>query len=249
MKNLRILVVDDDKDFAESLAEALELQGHNVEAVYSGEQGVESFKKRDYDIAFMDVKMPGKNGVASFMEIKQDKPDVRVIMMTGYSVVQLLDQAVHNGAWGVLYKPLDMDQVNQLLERVEAAGVLIADDDKEFVASIKETLKKHGYNTFCAYNGQEAVERVRQGGIDVLMLDLQMPLLNGLEVYLELKKTGHLIPTIILAASTKEDADLLSRLSSFEVSGVLVKPFNTKTLLQTLGTVVNQKRNDKPGTG
>ncbi len=62
----------------------------------------------DFDIAFMDVKLPGKNGVESYIEIYKFNPDSRVVMIIGYIVAHLLGKVVEKGAWGVLYKTFDM---------------------------------------------------------------------------------------------------------------------------------------------
>ena len=98
MKSLRILVVNDDREFADGLADVLELHGHDMELAFSGEEAIEKLKEGDFDVTFMDVKLRGKNGVGSFLEIRQDRQHTKVIMMTGYSVEQLLDHAVENGA-------------------------------------------------------------------------------------------------------------------------------------------------------
>ncbi|MCP4936069.1 MAG: response regulator, partial [bacterium] len=90
MKRIKILVVDDDRDFAESLVFVLEGRGYEVEVAHTGEAAIRKFQNNDFDIAFMDVKLPGKNGVESYMEIRKFKSDAKVVMMTGYSVEQLL---------------------------------------------------------------------------------------------------------------------------------------------------------------
>ena len=111
MRSVRVFIVDDDLDFGESLAIVLEGQGCEVTTASSGEDAVKIFKEEDFDIAFMDVRLPGICGVESFLEIRKFKPEARVVMMTGYSVQDLLKQAVDNGAWGILNKPLDIQSV------------------------------------------------------------------------------------------------------------------------------------------
>jgi DNA-binding NtrC family response regulator len=113
---LNILVVDDDAANAESLAELFQLENHRVIVAYDGQQAVEAFSLNKVDIGFFDVMMPNKNGVDSFMEIKQSNPDARVYFMTGYSASDLLDKAVEGGALGVFSKPVDL---MRLLEAVE----------------------------------------------------------------------------------------------------------------------------------
>ena len=245
MKKLKILVVDDDQDFAESLALLLVGRGYEVVVAHSGEEAIRIFRDNDFDIAFMDVKLPGKNGVESFMEICEFKPDARVVMMTGYSVEQLLDEAVENGVWGVLHKPLDMKKFLSMIEKIQPNGILIADDDPDFAMSIKELLTSKGYSVFVATDGREAVERILSNGIDVLLLDLRMPVLNGLETYLELKKAGRAIPTIIITAFVDEENGTIKRLRDLSVSGVLRKPFDPRELLSTIERLARQREGKK----
>jgi CheY-like chemotaxis protein len=142
VKPLRVFVVDDDQDFAESLALLIEGRGYEVELAFSGEEAIDKFRQQDFDITFMDVKLPGKDGVESFLEIRQFKPSARVVMMTGYSVEQLLEQAVEQGAWGVLNKPLDIERMLNMIEGIKPDDILIVDDDPDFVESIKNLLLK-----------------------------------------------------------------------------------------------------------
>ncbi|MDY6880662.1 MAG: response regulator [Desulfatiglans sp.] len=238
MSKLNILVVDDDRDFAESLADVLEMEGHGVEIAFRGEDAVKIFKERDFDITFMDVKLPGKNGVESLMDIRRIKENARVVMMTGYSVEQLLDQATENGAWGVFHKPVDIEEVIKMLNRVKTGGILIADDDPDFIEGLKDLLENGGYSVFVAANGMEVIERVKSKRIDVLILDLRMPILNGLETYTELRSQGYNIPTIIVTAYAREERDVLDTLHSLSVTGILSKPFNPEDLIKSVESIV-----------
>jgi two-component system response regulator HydG len=240
MRALRILIVDDDRDFSASLALLMRGRGHEVELAYSGEEAIEKFReqdrgnKRPYDITFMDVRLPGKNGVESLSEIHKLRPSARIVMMTGYSVEQLLEQAVNQGDWGVLDKPLDMLKVLNMLDDIKPDGILVVDDDADFVKGIRDLLVNNGYTVFVAANGQQAIERVRANGIDILILDLRLPILNGLETYLDLKRTGHAIPTIIVTAYPEEESDDIDKLRSSSVSGILRKPFDPRELLKAI---------------
>lgn len=238
MGKKRVLVVDDDRDFAEGLAEVLELGGYEVALAFSGEAAVSKFSCYDFDIAFMDVKLPGKNGVESFLEIRKLKPMAKVVMMTAYSMQQLLDQAVKNGAFGVLHKPLNMKKVLEIVEGVKPEGILIADDDPEFVESVKEILEQNGYNVFVACDGGQAISRVKENKIDVLILDMRMPVLCGYEVYLELQKLGCGVPTIIVTAYADIERERLDLLRALSVSGFLSKPFDPKELLAAVNVLI-----------
>ncbi len=238
-QSLEIFIVDDDIDVAEGLADALELHGHKITLAHSGKEAVEFFSQRDFDITFMDVMMPGMNGVESFLEIRKIKPQAKVVMLTGYSVEQLLQQAVENGAVAVLHKPVAMEAVQQALEEVRhnKGMVLVADDDPDFSDSVTEILKLQGYRTCIARDGEAAVEMVAAGGIDVLILDIQMPLIDGLAVYLELQKRNRVVPTIVVTGYPEEESNTLETFRNMSVTGILVKPFDPRDLLQTLQNI------------
>ena len=213
MTGLRIFIVDDDRDFAESLADVLEPQGHTVALAFSGEEAVQRFATEDFDITFMDVRLPGMNGVESLFEMRRLKSDAKVMMMTGYSVEHLLRQAVDNGALGVLHKPLDFDDVLEALDKVKPAGlVLIVDDDPDFVDSLEKVLTDAGYSITVALSGDEALKKGMENDLDVLILDLRMPAINGLDVFLELKKQGRNVPTIIVTGYADEETAAIETL-------------------------------------
>ena len=155
-------------------------------------------------------------------------------MMTGYSIKQLLDQAVQDGAWGVIHKPVDIEKVLEMLARIRQGGILIVDDDSEFVEFIKELLESNGYVVFVAEDGKEAIERIQSNGINVLILDLRMPILGGLEAYMELRNLGYNIPTIIVTAYARGEKAALDALQALSITGILSKPFDPEDLLRVV---------------
>ncbi len=233
-----ILIVDDDSDLAESLADVLEARGYAVELAGSGEEGVERFRRRDFDLVFTDVKLPGMNGVESFFEFRRIKPDAKVVMMTGFSVEQLLSQAIENGALAVLHKPFAIAEILAVLESIKPHGmILIADDDPDFVGSIEPVLRGAGYRVVVASDGEDSVAQVVAGGFDLLILDLGLPVLSGLEVYLRLKQLGKLVPTIVVTGHKPQENAAAAALQTM-AEGFLVKPFQPAHLLSALAATI-----------
>lgn len=111
MASLKILILDDDVDVAESVGEILELHGHHVTVVHCGPSAVEACRGRSFDIGFFDVKMPGMNGVESFIEVKKIRPESKIYMMSGYADDGLITKALQGGALGILKKPFDGDEL------------------------------------------------------------------------------------------------------------------------------------------
>jgi two-component system, NtrC family, response regulator HydG len=116
-RTVRIMIVDDDQDLAESLADLLHAHGYQVEIANNGQDAVTQASARDFDIAFMDVRMPVMNGVDSFFAIKKIKPQARIVMMTGFKE-PILEKAIHAGAEGPLHKPFGIEQILKLVETV-----------------------------------------------------------------------------------------------------------------------------------
>ncbi len=233
-KQLRILVVDDDEDNANSLGELFELEGHRVVVAHSGEAAIAAYAGGNFDIAFMDVMMPGLNGVESFMEIRKLNPDAKVYMMTGFSVEQLLQQAMDNGAMGVLNKPIDPDKLLRALDEVHPCGiVLIADEDPEFGAELKKIVEQAGMR--CGHLRRESDPLMDADALAII--DIGKPLINCVELYTRLKRQGHARPSIIVTRAAHQSSDGLAALRDVAVTGILSKPFDPLMLLQRLDSL------------
>lgn len=235
MRPLDILIVDDDRDLADAIGEALEMVGHKPTVAYSGGDAIEKYCARSFDMTFMDVKLPDINGVETFLTIREMDPSARVVMMTGYRIDQLLAQATDNGAIKVLRKPFAMEEIVEAIDEVQPTGmVLVADDDPVFSESAANLLTENGYDVLLARDGAEALEKATSSSPDVLLLDLRMPVMKGLDVYLELKRRDRLLPTVIVTAYSREECDSVEALRSLSVTGCLFKPFEPEALLQII---------------
>ncbi|MBD3296325.1 MAG: response regulator [Candidatus Omnitrophica bacterium] len=111
----RILVVDDDKALAESLSDILEELGNNCVVALTGEDAVKRVGEDAFDYVLMDIMLPRMNGVDAFREVKNISPETKVILMTGYSVEDLIQKAFTSGVEGVLFKPFDIDSLLELI--------------------------------------------------------------------------------------------------------------------------------------
>lgn len=230
-KHLRILVVDDDEDNANSLGELFELEGHEVTVAHSGEDAIAAYVSESFDLTFMDVMMPGLNGVESFMEIRKLRPEARVYMMTGYSVEQLLQQAMDHGAMGVLTKPIVIDRLLRTLDEVKPSGiVLIADEDPTFGTQLKQLIDGAGMR--CGLLQRET--DVLLDGDAMAIIDINKPLIHGVEIYTRLRRQGHTRPAIIVTRPGHQGGDALDALRDVAVTGILNKPFDPMMLLQRL---------------
>ncbi len=235
----RVLIVDDDHDHAESLADVLEMRGHPVELAHSGEDAIACFREAEFDLVLLDVKLPGINGVETFLELKQIRPTARVMMMTGFSLEQLIAQAIESGALGVLYKPFAATELLATLGQVMPRGaVLVADDDPDFVDSMAPILEAADFEVRVATNGREALAELERDEPNCLILDLGLAVIAGPEAMKRLLDACSALPTIIVTGRPADDVP--ESLSGFglRAHGLLQKPFDPSALLAAVGAVV-----------
>ncbi len=110
-----ILVVDDSLSQGKTMSSILRRSGYAVTSAIDGLEAIDRARERPFDITFMDIKMPRMDGVEAYRRIKQIRPDSVVIMMTAYSDDDLLEQALQVGAYDILYKPLDMEEILMMI--------------------------------------------------------------------------------------------------------------------------------------
>ena len=237
MKNMKILIVDDNKDYAEGMADLLESRGYTSSIANSGLEALDLIKEDDFDLTFMDVRMPGMNGVEAYKAILEINPKAKVVMMTAYSVESLLEEAMLSGVQGVLHKPLNMDEVFEMMEDMRNRIILLVDDDPDFTEGVEEILRSKGYEVEAAVTGDEAIRRITENGIDMMLIDLRIPELDGLEVIRRLDELGQHIPTVILTGFFDEEKERLREFSSPLLSGVLAKPFAPDDLLNLVNQI------------
>lgn len=119
MKDQAILVVDDNKDFADVFCDILRSNDYKADSCYGGHQALGKLKENDYDILFIDIRMPEMDGVETLKEVKKLKPQITVIMMTGYSVDEMVHKAIEENASDIIYKPFEIDKVLGLIQQAE----------------------------------------------------------------------------------------------------------------------------------
>ena len=114
-----VLLVDDDDGIRFTLQGIIEDEGYSVFGAEDGYQAIELVKQIDFHWVFMDIRMPGLNGVETYLEIKKISPSSKVVMMTGFSVEALVEKALEEGVYAVLYKPLPVEQLLDILKSTE----------------------------------------------------------------------------------------------------------------------------------
>lgn len=140
---IRVLLVDDEKDFIDVLAERLEARDFAVSKAYDGTEALKLIRENDVDVVLLDVQMPGKDGVEVLREIKSHNPLIEVIMLTGHSTVESAVAGMKIGAYDYLLKPTD---TKDLVEKLVMAYKRKSDQENRIrQAEIERILTRKGW--------------------------------------------------------------------------------------------------------
>jgi len=240
---LRILVVDDSEGFCRSTADILKMRDYEVATAYDGFKALELVKRDGFDLVLMDIKMPIMDGVETFKKIKEMVPDISGIMMTGYAVEDLIREALREGAFSALNKPLDFDEIFKLIERAIPNGalILVVDDDENLCATLKDVLSNKGYGVSVAYDGNMAVEKARKNNFDIMLIDMKLPALNGLETYLAIRDFRPNVVAIIITGYLQEMGNLAQQALQETAYACLEKPIDMDKLFSLLERIREEK--------
>jgi DNA-binding NtrC family response regulator len=186
--------------------------------------------------------MPGINGVQTFREIKKIDRKAVVIMMTAYSVEDLLKEALEEGAYATVYKPFDVDKIIAIIEEVlhEKTLILVVDDKFSDRETLKTILEDKGYRVATAKDGTEAVEMVKSKHYDIIFLDVVLPGMDGVETFERVKGIDPEVTVIMMTGYTEED--LVRKAVSEGAYTCIYKPFHMEKLIELVEGISREKK-------
>jgi two-component system response regulator HydG len=245
-KSSHILIVDDNISLSKSMSMILKHKGYGVTTAQDGLEAIQKVKESPFDIIFMDIKMPLMNGVETYREIKKIRPKSIVVMMTAYALEELVAQALKEGAYGIIYKPLDIERVISLIgitrEKKQGAMILVVDDDPGTCMTLQNILMNKNYQVGIAHNGEKAVTMAKEKSYDILFIDMKLPTINGLEVYLKIKAINPEVTAIIMTAYRQEMDDLVDVALNKSAYTCIYKPFDIEELLKFTEEILEKKK-------
>jgi two-component system response regulator HydG len=241
-----ILIVDDNVSLCRTLSLVLGRQGYAVNTAKDGLEALARVQESPFDMIFMDIKMPLMDGVETYRRIKKIRPEAVVMMMTAYAVEDLVQQALEEGAYGIVYKPLDIGKVVTVIEEAketqEGVLVLVVDDDPGICITLKNILIKKGYEVGIAYTGEEAITMAREKAYDIIFIDMKLPTITGLETYLSIRKINPEVVAIMMTAYRQGMSDLVEEALRSDVYTCLYKPLEIEEVLKLVGEIRERKQ-------
>lgn len=231
----RILVVDDDVDICCNMRDILDEQGYETVVAHSGLAALQFLKQGAYDVALIDLKMPGMDGASLYDEIKRTYPELVTIMITGYAAEAAVARALDTGIWKVLSKPIDFDSLLALIRQAVAEPlVFVVDDDPVFCGTIWQLLRDQGYRVAVAHGKAEATAKASKAKFQIAIVDLRLSDGNGREV-LDAFRTVQPTTRAILITGHRAEAENEFGPGVFQTAdAVCFKPLDIQELLGVL---------------
>jgi len=270
LKGMRVLVVDDNPTSREILRDMLESFTFKVSLAASGEEGLREFAApsggRPYALVVMDWKMGMMNGIEAARRIKacSGSRPAPVILLTAYGREETLREAEAAGLEGFLLKPVSpsllfdtimeifgrgrlpasarggAEETTSVAERLAGARVLLVEDNEINQQVAMEILRGAGLEVVLAANGREAVERAGREVFDAVLMDVQMPVMDGYAAAREIRKreagmrSKGLSPIPVIAMTAHAMSGDAAKSLAAGMNDHITKPIDPGTLLETL---------------
>ncbi len=238
-----ILIVDDSSIIRRALTKQLEQFGARVSQAEDGQQALEKALAADFDLIISDVEMPKLDGFGLCAKLK-DNPGTRgipVIMLSSLDTDNSIEQGFKAGAAAYVTKSEAQNQLNGTIERVleksrfhHSRLVLVVDDSLTVRRLVTQALEEAGFQVMTAENGKQAMKRIQEHQPDLIISDINMPEMNGIEFCKRLHADPVLAVIPFVTMSSNSDRAIMRRLLQWGAASYLVKPFNLEQIVITV---------------
>jgi two-component system, NtrC family, response regulator HydG len=240
-----VLVVDDEIDTCQNLADILSDLDYRVDTALNGQAALDLIQTRSYDVALLDLKMPGMDGVSLYRRIRKISPSTVAIIVTAYASDRATHEALTAGAAQVLSKPVDLAALLPLVDEVAHQPlVLIVDDDESLCESLWDVLHERKLRVAIAHSEGDAMKSLDEQTYQVVLVDLKLPGGDGRNILKLLRETHPDIRTVMITGHPEEFGDFVASAQKLGADAACCKPFDMHSLLATV-----QRLTRRNGTG
>jgi DNA-binding NtrC family response regulator len=249
---IRLLLVDDEVEFLESTSKALSRRGFSVSTAASADEAMRLLELQDFEVAVLDVLMPGMPGDDLFRWMKAMHASLPVIMLTGHGTVKQAFEVSREGVFEYLTKPCDMNELARVARRaaagrnselgeenlasIDEVRLLIIDDEVEFLESVSSALARRGMRVHTAASAGEGMERVQEHVFDVVLLDIKLPDIDGVSLIRRIKEKQPEVEVILLTGKPSVDTGVEGMVRG--AVDYLIKPCDTDYLANRIRAAI-----------
>lgn len=237
-----IMLVDDERAILDIASEFLKSQGYTVYVFSNGVQACQDFQKQPhkYDLVITDMTMPFMTGIQLSLKLLEIRPDIPIILCTGYSEIITREKSLAIGIKEYIEKPLNYDNLFQTIRVVldssiiSGVRILFVDDVQFNIDLGKNVLNRLGCDVVGSSSGQEALEMFTRdpGKFDVIITDQDMPNMTGLELTKHVLEIRPDMPILLLSG----DEDNLDKqfVKSSGIREILEKPLDVNIITNAI---------------
>jgi CheY-like chemotaxis protein len=241
-----ILVVDDDVDTCRNLQDILVEMGYQVDVAHDGLEALEKIRHKVYDIALLDLKMPGMDGITLYREIRKVQASAVAMVVTAFAGGNTTEQALAAGAWQVLSKPVDLSKLLGLVETaIGQPLVMVVDDDHDLCNSLWDVLREQGFRVGLAHDEQEASRQLGGQNYRVVLIDMKLPTCDGSTVFRLVREVNPQAKTVVITGHREEMSALVQQVLAEGADAICYKPFDVPGLLGTLQKLAQSKKEER----
>ncbi len=241
-KMTKVLVVDDDRRMVKTLCDILKVKGFDAVASYTGEEAIEMATSYTPDCILMDIRMPGINGVDALEAIKKQLPGVPVVLMSAYATEEMMSEARQKGAYSVLSKPVDIQQILSFLSLLrKEENILIVDDDPNFCKTIGDILQSRSYAVETTDDTEKVLGIMEQNYRLVVVLDMKLGSKSGLDVLKSIRARYPTKPVILVTGYKEDMMGSIEKGLQIGAYTCLYKPFEAETLIKLVEEISIKK--------
>lgn len=240
IESRRILVVDDEPDIRDSVADILNEFGYHADTAGDGAEALTKIRDRSYDVALLDFKMPGMNGLDLYHEMRRVCPETSAILVSAYTGDGVAEEAISSGIRRVISKPVDMgDVIAQVDEELERPLALVVDDDSDFCESLRDILADKGLRVGLANDETAAAKLVQSSHPHVVVLDIVLgDDSDAARIFKTIRDSNPDAGVVLVTGHRAETEPLINELIKGGAVAVCYKPVEVPCLLETIGQLV-----------
>jgi DNA-binding response OmpR family regulator len=229
----KILIIDDELKIREMFYELFSLKGYKIITAPGGEEGIDILRREKVDLVLLDIKMETLDGIETLKRIREFDEKTKIIMLTALEDMELDRQARINGATGLMRKSWGILTISKIVSSIIEGKlefgdgkkvVLIVDDEPEICSLLSDFLSKRGFKPVIASNGEEAIIRTKQDNPIIILLDINMPGMDGLMTLKKIKETSEHVGIIVITGMA--DAHVAEEAMKLGIYDYMVKPVN-----------------------
>ena len=143
MSDEKVLIIDDEQEFTQALAERMTTRGMTVSTSSSAIEGLKNVEEHSFDVVVLDLQMPEMDGIETLKVLKKKNPELQVILLTGHATVEKGIEAMKLGAMDLLEKPADMTTLTEKIKKAQAQKMILVEKKSE--ERIKNIMESRGW--------------------------------------------------------------------------------------------------------